>query len=217
MLKRTFDETKESIIVAKSDKELLEGIQQKDPQAFTALYNKYWRLLYSWSMRRIGDRSIVQDLMQNVWAEIWQNPTCIKVNSEGSAKSILLGFVSYRILDFFKKKELLVFHSEEWGEYEGDEALSYTHVIEDVQVKEIQACINAVLEKLPKLARDIYCMSEVEQLSDEEVAHRLLITTETVRRRKAWTNNFIRKEVGKYSMEGSNLLIVLLYANLFLK
>lgn len=203
--------------MAKSDKELLEEIQQGNSVAFSALYNKYWRLLYSWSMHRMSDRSLVQDLMQNVWAEIWQNPTSIKVNSEGSAKSILLGLVSYRILDFFKKKELLVFHSEEWGEYEGDEALGYTHVMEDIQVKEIQACINAVLEKLPKLARDIYCMSEVEQLSDEEVAHRLSITTETVQRRKAWTNNFIRKEVGKYAMEGSDLLVVLLYANLFLK
>jgi RNA polymerase sigma factor (sigma-70 family) len=216
-MKSNFDRCTEQTFMAKSDQELLESIQQRDSAAFTELYNKYWRLLYSWSMHRMGNRSLVQDLMQNVWAEIWQNPTCIKVNSEGSAKSILLGLVSYRILDTFKKKELLVFHSEEWSSCDENESLGYTHVMEDIQVKEIQACINAVLEKLPKLARDIYNLSEIEHLHDEEVAELLSITTETVRRRKAWTSSFIRKEVGKYSIEGTNLLIVLLYANSFLK
>ena len=151
--------------MAKSDKELLESIQRGDSEAFTLLHNKYWQLLHSWSSNHIYNREAVQDLMQNVWADIWQNPGMIKVNDKGSAKNILLGFVSYRILDFFKKKDLLVFQSDENSSSDSQEPVGYSHVLEELQVKEIHKLLNAALDKLPQLALDIYMMSEIRQLN----------------------------------------------------
>jgi RNA polymerase sigma factor (sigma-70 family) len=203
--------------MAKSDKELLESIQRGDSEAFTQLYNKYWRLLYSWSSNRIYNREAVQDLMQNVWADIWQNPGMIKVNDKGSAKNILLSFVSYRILDFFKKKDLLVFLSDENSSSESQESVGYSHVLEEFQVKEIHKLLNAALDKLPQLALDIYMMSEKEHLTTKDIALRLSITEETVRRRLKWTHSFLRNELNKYYVEEVNILILLLYAQDFLK
>ena len=68
--------------MAKSDKELLDDIQNGDSEAFTILYNRYWRLLYVWTSNRVYSREAVPDLMQNVWADIWQNPAMIKVNDK---------------------------------------------------------------------------------------------------------------------------------------
>lgn len=203
--------------MAKSDKELLESIQRGDSEAFTLLYNKYWRLLHSWSSNRIYNREAVQDLMQNVWADIWQNPSMIKVNDKGSAKNILLGFVSYRILDFFKKKDLLVFQSDENSSSDSQEPVGYSHVLEELQVKEIHKLLNAALDKLPQLALDIYMMSEKEHLTTKDIALRLSITEETVRRRLKWTHSFLRNELNKYYVEEVNILILLLYVQDFLK
>jgi len=203
--------------MAKSDKELLDDIQNGDSEAFTILYNRYWRLLYVWTSNRVYSREAVQDLMQNVWADIWQNPAMIKVNDKGSAKSILLGFVSYRILDFFKKKNILVFQSDNQELSQSQESLSYSHVLEDLQIKEVHAMIDTVVGTLPQLARDIYRLSEKENLPVDEIARRLSVTEETVRRRLTWTNTFIRKEVNKYYFESANTLLLLLYAKEFLK
>jgi len=203
--------------MAKSDKELLESIQRGDSEAFTLLYNKYWQLLHSWSSNRIYNREAVQDLMQNVWADIWQNPGMIKVNDKGSAKNILLGFVSYRILDFFKKKDLLVFQSDENSSSDSQEPVGYSHVLEELQVKEIHKLLNAALDKLPQLALDIYMMSEKEHLTTKDIALRLSVTEETVRRRLKWTHSFLRNELNKYYVEEVNILILLLYVQDFLK
>ncbi len=184
--------------MVKSDKELLEAIQKGDSESFTLLYNRYWRLLYTWASHRIYNREAVQDLMQNVWADIWQNPAMIKVNDKGSAKNILLGFVSYRILDFLKKKDILVFQFDEDNSFESQESLGYSHVLEELQVKEILELINATLERLPQLAHDIYILSIKKHLPVKEIALRLSITEETVRRRLKWTNSLLRSEVNKY-------------------
>jgi RNA polymerase sigma factor (sigma-70 family) len=200
-----------------TDQELLEEIAKGNSDAFTVLYNKYWRLLYVWSTKRIFDREAVLDLQQNVWADIWLKPEMIKTNAEGSAKSILLGFVSYRILDFFKKKNILVLQTLESEFLESDEKLSYSHVFEELEVKEIHAIIDNIIGKLPEIAQEIYILSERKNLSAQEIAERLSVKEETVRRRLTWINSILRSELSKCYLDRANSLLLVLYAQEFLK
>jgi RNA polymerase sigma factor (sigma-70 family) len=200
-----------------TDQELLEEIGKGNSDAFTVLYNKYWRLLYVWSTKRIFDREAVLDLQQNVWADIWLKPEMIKTNAEGSAKSILLGFVSYRILDFFKKKNSLVLQTLESEFFESNEKLSYSHVFEELEVKEIHVLMDEIIKKLPEIAQEIYILSERKNLSVQEIAERLSIKEETVRRRLTWINSILRSEVSKCYLDSANTLLLVLYAQEFLK
>lgn len=201
----------------KLDKELLECIEKGDSSAFTELYNRYWRLLYNWTSNRVVSRETVQDILQNVWIDIWLNPLMIKTDNQGSAKSILLGFVSYRILDFFKKKDILLFESDETISNESMEKLSYSHILEEFQLKEIHAIIDKILSKLPQLARDIYILSERKNLAPKEIAKQLSVTEETVRRRLAWTNGIVQSKLTKYYFGNTSILVLIMYAQTFLK
>jgi hypothetical protein len=63
----------------------------------------------------------------------------------------------------------------------------------------------------------MYRLSEKENIPVDEIARRLSVTEETVRRRLAWANAFIRKEANKFYFEGVETLLLLLYAKEFLK
>ncbi len=198
-----------------SDKELLELIAKNDDIAFNRLYNKYWRLIYRWASNRIGDHEAVKDLLQNYWADIWNNPAMIKTDRNGSAKTILLGFISYRILDFFKKKNLFISGNQENQIREDSEKLSYTHVFEEIEISEAHKLINKLLGEMPALSREIYILRERENYSVKEISQRLSVTEETVRRKLALTRKSLRNQFIKYYSGEIPLLVSIIYAHLF--
>ena len=198
-----------------SDKELLELIAKNDSFAFNRLYNKYWRLIYRWTSNRISDHEAVKDLLQNYWADIWSNPAIIKTDRNGSAKTILLGFISYRILDFFKKKNLFTSGNQENSGREDSEKLSYTHVFEDIEIREAHQLINKLLGEMPALSRQVYILRDRENYSVKEIAQKLSVTEETVRRKLALTRKSLRNQFIKYYSGEIPLLISVVYAHLF--
>ena len=196
-----------------SDKKLLELIEKNDDQAFNELYNKYWRLIYQWTCNRIYDHDAVKDLLQNYWADIWNKPDTIKTDENGSAKAILLSFVSYRILDFYKKKKILV--SDQPNNFDNAETLSYNHVFEEIELKEALKLINQLLGRMPVLARDIYILHERDNYSVKEISQKLSVTEETVRRKLAFTRKTLKNQFLKYYSEGVPMVIAVVFANLF--
>ena len=198
-----------------SDKELLERIGENDDLAFNQLYNKYWRLIYYWTSNRIYDHDAVKDVLQNYWADIWSRPTLIKTDKNGSAKSILLGFISYRILDFYKKKDLLVFDNQCGIDAQNANVLTYPHVFEQMELKEAHQIINGLLGKMTALSREIYTLHEKENYSVKEIAQKLSVTEETVRRKLALTRKSLRNNFLKYYSGGIPVFVVVAFADLF--
>ncbi|MDR2118205.1 MAG: sigma-70 family RNA polymerase sigma factor [Tannerellaceae bacterium] len=178
------------------DKELLEKIEIGDSDAFNELYNKYWKLIYRWTCNRVENKETVKDLLQNYWADIWTQPSIIKVDDQKSAKNILLGFISFRILDFFKKKKIL--ELEDIYRMENMESYSYSHVLEDIQIQEIYVIINSMLKKIPPLDRDIYLLREREYRTIKEISRTLSVTEETVRRKLALTNKVLQRRLSEH-------------------
>ena len=197
-----------------SDIELLNRIAGKDEAAFKQLYDKYWRLIYRWVSNRIYDQEAVRDLLQNYWADIWINPAMIKTDKDGCAKSILLGFISYRILDFFKKKNLLVL-TDNYAFSEDTQTSGYTHVFEEIEIHEAHRLINEFLDKLPALSRNIYLLHERENYTVHEISHKLSVTEDTVRRHLASTHKMIRRHFGKYYPGDAGLVLLVVSAQLF--
>ncbi len=199
-----------------SDKELLELIAKQDDSAFNELYNKYWRLIYRWTGNRIYDREAVKDLVQNFWADIWTNPAAIKTDQHGSAKAILLSFITYRILDFLKKKNLLVLGEDGKLSESKASAFTYTHVFEDIEIREVHRVIDELVARMPLLAREAYILRERENYSIEEISQKLSLTEETVRRKLALTNKSLRSQLLKYYLGEVHLVVLIACSGVFM-
>jgi RNA polymerase sigma-70 factor (ECF subfamily) len=167
----------------------------EDARSFKVFYDRYCDLLNGWAFSRLRNREAAADIMQEFWASIWLKPKNIRPDDQGSAKRYLLRNVSFRILKYFHKQSVK-------REIMGDERvtgqmpeLSYSHVQEEMNAKEIQQLLDEVLGTLPALSQQIYELRRVMNFSVKETASTLRVAESTVRNGLSSVVSTLRNEV----------------------
>ncbi|WP_090145745.1 RNA polymerase sigma factor [Dyadobacter soli] len=57
------------------DRMLWQRFRQGDEEAFTLLYQRYVRVLYSYGKKLISDEAVIEDLVQDLFIDLWQSRT----------------------------------------------------------------------------------------------------------------------------------------------
>ena len=57
-----------------SDKELVSLVRAGDQNAMGALYDRYSPLVYAVGLRVLADTAAAEDLLQEVFPQLWRNP-----------------------------------------------------------------------------------------------------------------------------------------------
>ena len=175
------------------------------------LYNRYERLFYQWCFSRLNDPDTTAEVVQNFWIDVWKYPKEIKPNNQGSAKNYLLKGLTFRILKHIQREMNRLEIPDEALIEQQIPDLSYTHVSEDLYVKEILEILDTIVQNLPPLTRQIYQLQYIENLSVEETAKRLSINEKTVRNRLSSAIATIRQELPlAYDISGAGKLKTLL-------
>jgi len=85
------------------DAELLTQVQHGDDRAMAVLFDRYSKIVYSVSLRVLRDTASAEDVMQEIFMQIWRNP-----NSFVAAKGSLGGWLSVvarnRSIDTLRRK-----------------------------------------------------------------------------------------------------------------
>jgi RNA polymerase sigma-70 factor (ECF subfamily) len=56
------------------DEELMDRLASRDLSAFEAIYDRYGDLVYSVSLRVVGDMYVAEDVTQDVFLRVWRRP-----------------------------------------------------------------------------------------------------------------------------------------------
>ncbi len=59
-----------------TDLELVSAIRSGSEQAMAAVYDKYSGIVYSVALRVLGDTGAAEDVLQEVFMQLWRNPGC---------------------------------------------------------------------------------------------------------------------------------------------
>lgn len=81
-----------------SDEELMDLIKQGDHDAFARLFDRYYRLVLSIASKIIHDRSEAEDVMQEIFFEIYQKANAFN-RKKGTAKYWIMRFAYSRSLN----------------------------------------------------------------------------------------------------------------------
>jgi RNA polymerase sigma-70 factor (ECF subfamily) len=65
--------SEEALALGASDSELLARVAAQDHDAFELLYRRYVRPVFGLALRRIGDRGLAEDAVQEAFAAIWRS------------------------------------------------------------------------------------------------------------------------------------------------
>jgi len=86
-----------------SDKELVSRVRAGDQDAMGALYDRYSRLVYAVGLRVLGDSAAAEDVLQEVFMQLWRNPTRFDA-SRGSLGVWVAVIARNRAIDALRKR-----------------------------------------------------------------------------------------------------------------
>lgn len=167
-----------------NDKELLEAVSRRDVEAFNTLYSRYNRLLYKRVYGRLKNQQQSQEIMQDIWISIWENPSFVKTGEAGLAKGFLYHYLAWRVLDFIRTENFNSIAAATHEPLEAvEETLSYVHVSEEYDIKEFKSQTDSILKGLPEQTAEIFVLHWQKGYSLKEIAGLLQINERTVRRK----------------------------------
>ncbi|MCK9341196.1 MAG: sigma factor, partial [Petrimonas sp.] len=139
------------------DCQLLLQISGKDAKAFNAFYNRYIKMIYRFVFKELNDESLADDLIQDFWLRVWEDPSFLRCSESGSVQVYMLQHLRFRILDLYRKTvtTLLRECTVETAEYE---LIEYNSVTKDLSVKELVVIIHEALEQQPQIIRNTFWM-----------------------------------------------------------
>ena len=177
-----------------------------DQGAFTSLYRRHWESLYVSTVRVIRSKEDAEDIIQEVFTSLWNRRQSLDIT--GSLAAYLQTSVKYKAISYIERNITRRHYLQ---------ALSKTaemplDVSPEVllRVKEVQQLLQTVIANMPPKMRQVYQLSRQEQLSHKEIASRLGISEETVKKHIQNALQLLRSGMGKAPVSIPALLYFLL-------
>jgi RNA polymerase sigma-70 factor (ECF subfamily) len=158
-----------------TDAELWNAVRRDDEVAFTALFDRYWVRLYKLAKNYLKNQETSEELVHDIFLNIWNRRGTLEI---GSFQAFLLTAARYQVYNRMRaaKPVMLVLGdtlpaNEPFQNNEGED-----HLIE----QELQRELQQYLVQLPKRCQEIFYMSRVKNLSNQEIADSFGVSKRTV-------------------------------------
>jgi RNA polymerase sigma-70 factor, ECF subfamily len=89
---------------AANDEFLLERVRANDQKAMADIFDRYGSLVYSVSLRVLKDPGQAEDVMQEIFFQLWKNPNTF-VQGRGSLGAWLAVVARNRAIDFLRRRK----------------------------------------------------------------------------------------------------------------
>lgn len=86
------------------DARLVSAIRSGDEQAMAQLYDRYSSIVYSVALRILGDVGAAEDILQDVFMQLWRNPMAFDA-SRGRLPAWLAVIARHRAIDTLRKRQ----------------------------------------------------------------------------------------------------------------
>ena len=176
------------------DEEILDLLRNNSDQAVEVLFKTHYTYLCKVAYRIIPEANTVEDLVQDVFMEIWRKKDDLNINT--SIKAYLRKSVVNKALNHIRSQKMK-FDEDERALEEHD---SRQNISENLEAGELQKIINNAIESLPEKCRIVFSLSRFEELSYQEISEKLNISKKTVENQISKALRILRKEVNPYLM-----------------
>jgi len=171
----------------KDDRELVERLKRREPQAMADLYDGYGRTTYSLILRIVRNTGVAEDLVQETFLRIWNRVHAF--NYERGALGVwLLAVARNRALDYLRSVEGRMTQSTSQLE-ELEAPARYGDFEQSILNIDRVRLLREAFAKLNPHQREVIEMAYYEGLSQTEMAARLKQPLGTV---KTWARSALK-------------------------
>ena len=177
-----------------------------DQAAFTGLYRRHWESLFVTTVRVIGNKEDAEDIIQEVFASLWNRRKSL--NLTGPLAGYLQVSVKYKAINYIERNITRRHYLAKLSKAAESGAPASAELL--LRVKEVQQLIQTVIGNMPPKMREVYQLSRQEHLSHKEIAARLAISEETVKKHIQNALQLLKAAMGKAPASIPALLFYLL-------
>lgn len=173
-----------------SDEMLLDLVKAGDLDSFNVLFERYWEGLYATVFSVCKDNEVCADIVHDIFLNLWIRRKKLQINYFKGYITASARYHVYRYLKREKRKNL---------EYK-EELDSVSLVIlndgeRNIRYRELEKKVEEELEVLPSRCRQIFTMSRIQQLTNDEIAKQLDISKRTVENQLTYALRHLRLSI----------------------
>lgn len=175
------------------EKDLIVRLKAGDQTAFELLFHFYYPGLVMYSTQFTTDRMEAEEIVQDFFVRFWQKHQQILLTD--SLKGYLFLSVKNGCLNYLKHKKVEEKYIRQMAE------LSNRHLAYDPDLylaTELQDKVKNAIDLLPEKCREIFIMSRIQGLKNEEIATNLNISKRTVETQISKALKVLRIELKDY-------------------
>src|SRR5438874_1844222 len=157
-----------------ADREMIERIGRGDQSAFSALYDRLSRPLYSLALRMLGDSGDAQDALQDVFLQIWSRAATYNPE-QSTVFSWTVLLTRSRVIDRLRARKRRLRVASATGDEDADvaDASTMESAADTADKNDEAARVRSVLNNLPSEQREAIELAFFGHLTHHEIAARL--------------------------------------------
>lgn len=187
-----------------TDQQLISLLQDSDEVAFTELYNRYWADIYRNAMKILHSQNDAEDMVQELFESLWKRRSQLQIM--GSVAGYLYSSTRYLSIHFIEKNIATYPYRQSLSE--AVEPVMIPSVESAIDAKSLEAAIDGIIGKLPEKMREVFRLSRKENLTYKEIAEKLNISEETVKKQVYNALKVIRQNIGNAGSFGCIMMII---------
>lgn len=160
-------------------------LRQGDESAFKKIYNHYWPALYSAAYKRFPEKEKCQDIIQNVFADLWNRRSEVNLTNP---RAYLHTATRFQVLKQLARAPKNTFFSQQFEE----QLISPLTTDSSILEKESSVLVECFILALPKKRREIFLLHYHEGLSTAKIAVKLNVSRKTVQNQLTTVSHALR-------------------------
>lgn len=178
------------------DVQLVRLLTENDDTAFSVLYSRYWKTLYTSAQNILQDAEAAQDVVQELFISLWQRRSELQVDN---IKAYLYQAARFQVFKAIRAGKAKAHF------YDRLSAVSQQIEQQDpLLYKEIQHTIALMIESLPEDQREIFLLHRSSGLTYSQIAQQKNISVKTVEKKMSLALGRLRP----YARDAITILIV---------
>ncbi len=187
---------------------ILQHLNKGDEKAIDWLFREYYVSLCQSAFRVLPDEHLVEDLVQEVFYEVWKKRTSLKITT--SIAAYLRQATRNKTLNYIRDQKIDFRNAPPKEELKSKN----TPAVQTLMADDLQQEIDAAIDRLPERCRLVFVLSRFEEMSYQEIADQLDISIKTVEHQIGKALRSLREALGGYLSVSIVGLIGLIFGNL---
>jgi RNA polymerase sigma-70 factor (family 1) len=154
---------------------------QLDEEAFEILYRRFYPRLYNYSLKIIGELTVSQDMVHEVFIKFWENRSNLEGNTYGA---LLFKMTRNMCFNYLKHQKVIENKSIDLKSCRQWEELYRIEFVKDEPYllieKELEEQFQEIVNDLPERCREVFILSRVKGMKNREIALELNLSLKAI-------------------------------------